>query len=256
MSTRYNRTNRRTYRRRNYRKRNTMMTRKEKEDKQYPVSKYRRYAPTYPSKNSTFKIAQFQNPIFLGGSKLIHNQLYYGYAGVLSGGLGSVPTRVYRANSVFDPDQTGVGSQPIGFDEMMLFFEHFLVIRSKITVNFFQAENAPAKVFIYLSPDSTVVGIKNLIENGQVKVQNIDLNKVRTITLDCDVKKYFGRKSYRDMLDDKTLSGDVATDPAEQVHFMVGAYDAFGGTTDITVGYDVLISYDVIYHEARKVPVS
>lgn len=41
---------------------------------------------------------------------------------------------VYRANSLTDPDFTGSGHQPKGFDEIMKLYRHYTVIGSKITV--------------------------------------------------------------------------------------------------------------------------
>lgn len=248
------------YRTRKYQKRYVKKNkRRTNKDPQYPVKKYQKHAPTWPSKESTYKIAMYQNPVFLGGSKLVKNQLYYAFAGVLTGGLGSFPKKVFRANSVYDPEAATGPFQhsAIGFDQMMTYFEHFCVIRSKITVNFFQAENAPGKVVLYLSPDDVNTGTPaNLMENGSIRASQIDVNKVKTLTLDCDVKKYFGRKSYRDMLDDATLCGNIVTDPEEGVYFVIGAFDSFAGTTDITMSYDILISYDVIYFEPKKVPES
>lgn len=259
MSSRYYGNGRRTNRRRGNRKSNRTSNRAKRADPQYNRTKYAKVAPTYPSKNSAYKIATFQNPVMLGGSKLVHNQLFYDYSGILTGGLGSYPKKVYRANSVYDPNASvGVGQHnAIGFSQMMQYFEHFCVIRSKCTVTFYQGENAPARITLYLGPDDGLSGTPiNMMENGQIKSATIDVNKTKVLTLDCDVKKYFGRKSYRDMLDDDQLCGDIVNAPNEQVYFIIGAYDAFAGESDITVSFDIMISYDVIYYEPKKVPQS
>ncbi len=42
----------------------------------------------------------------------------------------------YRANSAFDPDLTGTGHQPMGYDQLALFYDHYTIIGSKITCNY------------------------------------------------------------------------------------------------------------------------
>lgn len=48
--------------------------------------------------------------------------------------LASVTAYVFRANSLYDPNYTGVGHQPAPYDQMKLFYKKFKVIGSKITV--------------------------------------------------------------------------------------------------------------------------
>jgi hypothetical protein len=42
---------------------------------------------------------------------------------------------IFRGNSAFDPDQTGVGSQPTGFDQWCGFFGYYRVDKSQISVH-------------------------------------------------------------------------------------------------------------------------
>lgn len=50
----------------------------------------------------------------------------------LSGDLGD---NVYRGNSCFDPDLTGTGGQPLGFDQWSTFYGYYTVLGSKIEVS-------------------------------------------------------------------------------------------------------------------------
>jgi len=49
-----------------------------------------------------------------------------------SGNLGD---NVYRGNSIFDPDLTGTGGQPMGFDQWAAFYFSYTVLGSKIEVS-------------------------------------------------------------------------------------------------------------------------
>lgn len=52
------------------------------------------------------------------------------------GGLAIVQDYVYRGNSAFDPNFTGVGAQPLGFDQWSAFYKRYRVIASRIDVHF------------------------------------------------------------------------------------------------------------------------
>lgn len=54
----------------------------------------------------------------------------YDYVGTVS----NFVSRVYRGNSIYDPDQTGVGHQAIGHDEWALLYSNYRVLSSKATV--------------------------------------------------------------------------------------------------------------------------
>lgn len=228
------------------------------------VSKYKKKTYRQPTKRygSTAKSVLRNNaPLFGGVSKLIHDQFYYENGMALSGGIGSLPQQFYRANGIFDPRVATGGHQVMGFDNMMLMYEHSAVIRSKCSVTFCNVGDGPITVGIFLSPDAVGLGtITKLVENGMAVMKtiptNLHANGVLTLSLDCDVRNYFGKKRYSDIMDDEKLTGDIATDPLEQVYYGVFGYDAHNLNTDVTVGYDITISYDTIYYEPRKMEIS
>lgn len=49
-----------------------------------------------------------------------------------------ISSQVFRANSLYDPDSTGTGHQPNGFDTLMAAYDHFTVLASKIRVRTIQ----------------------------------------------------------------------------------------------------------------------
>lgn len=49
-------------------------------------------------------------------------------------GQASVQHKLFRANSIFDPDATGVGHQPYGHDEYQNIYNHYRVDKSIITL--------------------------------------------------------------------------------------------------------------------------
>ena len=54
----------------------------------------------------------------------------------LNPGLGSVASYVFRANGLYDPNYTGAGHQPYGFDQWMTYYNQFTVLGSKMKAIF------------------------------------------------------------------------------------------------------------------------
>lgn len=61
-------------------------------------------------------------------------KLKYVQAFTLTPDSSSVQYKEFRANSLFDPDYSVGGHQPYGFDQLATFYQHYVVIGSKITV--------------------------------------------------------------------------------------------------------------------------
>lgn len=67
-------------------------------------------------------------------------------------GSGYYTKNVFAGNSLFDPDQTGVGVQPYGFDPMSSLFGAYHVSASKIKVRFYTTESNVYKVVCTVVP--------------------------------------------------------------------------------------------------------
>lgn len=164
----------------------------------------------------------------------------------------------FSANGVFDPDVTGVGHQPLGFDQMMLFFEQYTVISSSITVTF--TSDYELRCALFLNPDATsVTEQRAIVENGLAKTVAFAAYTTQTgnfqhqLSLSCDVKNYFGRKTNRELLDDTNLVGTAAANPTEQVYYAVtGWFNTINPGANKNLYFDVALSYDVIFWEPKK----
>lgn len=71
-------------------------------------------------------------------------------------GAGVPATYVFSANGCYDPNISGVGHQPRGFDELMQLFEHGTVIGTKIDVGMYN-NNAEAMTYVLSLRDITTV---------------------------------------------------------------------------------------------------
>lgn len=62
----------------------------------------------------------------------------------------------YRVNSLFDPDFTSTGLQPLGFDQFSALYGRYAVIHTTFEVAFANTTSLPERVGFFLSPQSTV----------------------------------------------------------------------------------------------------
>lgn len=97
-------------------------------------------------------------PVNLGNGMpfAVRNSLSFSRNVILGTTLG-VPTEyVFRGNSLYDPDFTGVGAQPLYFDQLMAVYNYFSVRSCAITVDVSSMDvNTPLIVVIYPSKEST-----------------------------------------------------------------------------------------------------
>jgi len=72
-------------------------------------------------------------------------------------GATGVPGRYsFRVNSIFDPDLTGTGHQPLGHDQWETFYNRYLVYGCKYYINFVnQSTTDQMEVAVQLRPNST-----------------------------------------------------------------------------------------------------
>lgn len=83
----------------------------------------------------------------------IVTRLRYDQVGNMTTTGGSIVKQVWRANSVFDPDFTGAGHQPLYFDQFAAIYNQYAVIKSKITTVFTMSEGGTVPILCGLVGD-------------------------------------------------------------------------------------------------------
>lgn len=166
---------------------------------------------------------------------------------------------VFSANGLYDPDISGVGHQPIGFDQIMALYDHYTVKAAKIVVDFRNDDTTNPVFGAIAVRDSSVADTDPavVVENGNVDYTLMnnapnDGNMCR-ITMYTDIAKYLGRKS---LLSDPECKGTAAANPTEQVYFHIFIWSHGGGIDAGASTMFVTIDYDVVFHERKPVALS
>lgn len=165
---------------------------------------------------------------------------------------------IFSANGLFDPDITGTGGQPMGFDQMMNFYNHYTVLRSRIRCNVTNTNTGLVLSAGIAKSGSTTItsSVEQLLENGDIAygVAGFFGAQGSTIRLQqsCDAALFQG---IDDIMDDPQMRGDVLSNPQEQMFYHICTWNNFN-TTQITSVLQPIIEYDVVFHEPRKGPLS
>jgi hypothetical protein len=172
-------------------------------------------------------------------------------------GLPSTPY-IFRANDLFDPDFSGTGHQPMGFDQMMSFYNHFVVIRSRMTVICRNTSAGVATAFLRVDGDSTALtSIDRIVEFGGVVTECLEAKgtsaSMRKIGVSADIMKLQG-VTRSAITSDPSLQGNAAASPVELTYYHLGMFDNSG--TTVTGLFDVVIEYQAVFLEPRDLALS
>lgn len=168
---------------------------------------------------------------------------------------GTAADYVFSANGLYDPNITGTGHQPMGFDNYMAMYEHYTVIGAKITVQFQNTE----PVYLAWAGIAARSGA-GAISNGQQAVENgmcvvTPLNKAdvdgdfRSLTYQLSIGKFMGRHN---ILGEDDFRGTASSNPNEEVYFHVFAFPNNGQDIGQITGH-AIIDYIVIFTEPKSI---
>lgn len=182
---------------------------------------------------------------------------YHSYD-TLTPSAASVAVKWYRCNGPYDPDRTGGGGQPMGFDQWSTIYDYYTVLGAKITVKFWSNETTMLTSGILTDNDATLSApgtISQLIESGRCVYKTAlvsttaGFGNMFTLSKKWSAKKWFALSNMRDCTD--TFGSAVSTTPIREAFFGV-----FTGATDESadpgaIYADVLIEYIVRFSQLK-----
>lgn len=141
---------------------------------------------------------------------------------------------VYRGNSLYDPDFTGAGAQPQGFDQWSAFYGQYRVFASKISVTFITNGTTQAQT-IAIIPNLTstgfadqVIAIESPYSRSSCIAANAGMGK-QTLGNFMSVAKIWGVDKQTVQSDDLFRANTSGSNPSNQFYWHVFCYD-MGGT--------------------------
>lgn len=199
-------------------------------------------------KPATKKAKLYRSPKYLLGNQVTTTLKYVGFSTLNPGAAGIPASHVYSANGAYDPDITGTGHQPRGFDQLMALYDHYFVVRSKIILTVLAPRSNESNIVgIILQDDATPESNMNqALENRHTVSRGLSYgNGSVKMSLPFESKSYFALK-------DRDLFGTVGANPADQAYYIVFCQPC-NPVDNNNVDYMVEIEYTIQFNEPNNV---
>lgn len=181
-------------------------------------------------------------------------KLIYSDTQGLTSTSGALAKYQYRGNSLYDPDFTGTGNQPVGFDELMLLYNKFRVMGSKITVRATVGATTQTDDLVVLpTVTSTLTGVSNdtIAEQPFAKRRIGKFGFITpTITQYTSTGAMYGQ-SKQAVRSEDDFAGDASNNP-NNVWFWSISYQPVDRTSNQAIYFSCKIEYYCTFYE-RKV---
>lgn len=170
---------------------------------------------------------------------------------------------VYRANGPFDPDQSGIGHQPQGYDQWTAFYNHQVVLASKIKATFSISgtDTTGGMVCgIQLRDVSTFNdaefdrNVENVTTTHKVGSYYTGANVPVIVSKNFNAKRFFNLTDVKDNI--SRVGSSVLSAPTEEAFFTVFVGSSNSVVNPGTVHALVQLEYDVLFSEPKLLPIS
>lgn len=170
--------------------------------------------------------------------------------------VGVLNTYVFSLSGLYDPDITGTGHQPMGFDQIMPFYEHYHVLHCSAHVTFMSATNtARGFVGLKVTPDvAPPASSDDLREEGRAVTDalagaGLEFNGTKVLRTSVNVPAVNGLNK-ANFLANVDLRGTISSNPAEQTYLHVCAYSPQGVT--MTTDFQIVLEFTAAFTEPRN----
>jgi len=164
---------------------------------------------------------------------------------------------IFSANNLHDPNHTGTGHQPLGYDQWPTWYNHYVVLGSKIKYFITPVDNVSAaraiSIGCYVADDATsTTDVQTLIEQGRgsYALKGALSDKPAVISTKYSAKKFFTVKDVKDNFD--RLGASFGTAPTEAAFFILNI-ETQASTSD-TFTVLAVIDYIVCLSEPKELP--
>lgn len=207
-------------------------------------------------KRKTYSVASKSNTLALSNSLLATSQTgimrYHGDISLAPSVAGAVAVHHFSANGLYDPDITGTGHQPRGFDQMMSLYDHYIVDEAVIEV---WAQNTNASSGYILSvavKDTASTMVRDDVFEETVTVHKAGAGTtggptVQYLRLACKPYQFLGMR-----MGDSELKGNAGANPSETCIFTVSATAINSAVAISEIRAVVKVTYKARFIEPKR----
>lgn len=167
----------------------------------------------------------------------------------LAGGVPTPNAQVYLMNSLYDPDSTGTGHQPLNFDQIVAIYLKYLVLEFEYQLELYNNATSAAKFVVALS--ETDISSRTVDQLAETKYVHVGIlgradggDPYAVIRGRMPLSKIMGQR----ILDsDSTMYANYNASPTDGAFFIVKAASVDGATNA-----NVYCRVKIKYHAAFK----
>jgi len=233
------------------------------------VSRKRKNAKSYykKEKKTIKKFKLYKAPISAVMPDVIRRKLFYNAEIVIDAGIASFITHKFRANSLYDPDYTGTGHQPYGFDQYHLLYKENRVLNAKLSItktNTAITDNIPGFIGIIVSPDVTTPTFSDashFIEMAKSQGWPVKSTGSFHETLDDAFRtllsaNWNAKQRFGPGADEESQRGSATSGPPSEQYFIIVAYCIQGANNPAPMSLSVDIEFDALFMKPLLLPQS
>lgn len=176
-----------------------------------------------------------------------------------AGAAGTAVNQMFSMNSLYDPNRTGVGHQPLGFDQYLgVLYNHFVVIYATITLQCMSQSTTTPGVNTLVSivnrdTSTSVNDAERAIEQGNCTFGILGSSdggsSALTLRHECCPHKFLGISN---PLSEDILRGNETANPQEEAFFMISC-SSLSSDDPPAVDFLATIQYTAILTEPEMV---
>jgi hypothetical protein len=173
-----------------------------------------------------------------------------------------ISDQVINLNSIFDPDRTGVGHQPLGYDQWALFYNRYLVETVDMKIDFVNiSANSTSDVLVHCSNDATAITtVAQFQANTEAPYSESNLVSSITGINYWSVSRRISLNSITGVTAEKYRTDDVyqaqfGSNPSEVLALHICAKD-FSFTTNISMKVRVTLTFWCMLFDRLQLTIS
>uniref|UniRef100_UPI004047EBBF hypothetical protein n=1 Tax=Aliarcobacter sp. TaxID=2321116 RepID=UPI004047EBBF len=174
---------------------------------------------------------------------------------------GIMANYLFRCNSIFDPNYTGTGHQPLGHDQYANFYKKYVVMGATITATFKALDNSELTnpdgsnytvgITTIQAPAGVIVVPSDFQENNRTTYSNVCAQSPYTmVSKNFNSSEFFGLTK---ILDNEKYGADFGANPEQVAYWQLGIYQPSAPTTSGRMYVNVAIKYTLALRERVNV---
>lgn len=173
------------------------------------------------------------------------------YSGSYTLNVGNNYSQIMNLNGLFDPDRTGIGHQPYGFDQLSGIYNRYRVISCSYVINAYSGGSPIRFACLPCNEVPPINNVSEICENPRARFKlQYPQGSISTIKGSTYIPSLVGRTKTQYMSDDR-YQAVTSANPAELALLFITGQTMADATTDINL--TVTLNYTVEWFDGHPI---